>query len=209
MPKRKKNIKLNKDSVFSFFLGLLVVLTVGGLAFNYFAKLNKDNSDKKEPTILANQEELKTVGEESFIKNITGEMVKNELSLPAKHKIQRGESLWGIAEKYYGSGFLWEKIAQANNLTNFDLIHGDNELIIPKIEGVASANVVVVREADEIIPADATVKGDSYIVVKTDTLWSIAQRAYGDPYKWTEIAKANNLSHPGLIHANNVLILPR
>ena len=49
----------------------------------------------------------------------------------------------------------------------------------------------------------------TYTVVVGDTLWSIAVRTYADGYKWTEIAKANNLSNPDLIHAGNVLKLPK
>jgi nucleoid-associated protein YgaU len=40
-------------------------------------------------------------------------------------------------------------------------------------------------------------------------LWTIAVRAYGDGYKWTEIAKANKLVNPNLIHPGNVFVLPR
>ena len=54
-----------------------------------------------------------------------------------------------------------------------------------------------------------TIQGDKYTVQKGDTLWEIAQRAYGDPYKWTEIAKANNLNNPNLIHRGNEFVIPR
>ena len=57
--------------------------------------------------------------------------------------------------------------------------------------------------------APEAISSDSYTVVKGDNLWSIAVRAYGDGYKWTEIAKANKLVHPSLIHPGNDLTLPR
>lgn len=53
------------------------------------------------------------------------------------------------------------------------------------------------------------IKGNSYKVVSGDTLWDIAERAYGDGTKWVEIAHANNLVNPDLIHSGNVFKLPR
>ncbi len=55
----------------------------------------------------------------------------------------------------------------------------------------------------------AQIEGDSYTVVHGDNLWEIAVKAYGNGYKWTKIAQANKLSHPGVIHAGNVLQIPR
>lgn len=46
--------------------------------------------------------------------------------------IQRGDDLWGIAVREYGDGYQWVKIAQANNLSNPNLIHVDNTLKIPR-----------------------------------------------------------------------------
>lgn len=48
------------------------------------------------------------------------------------YTVQKGDYLWSIAEKFYGDGFAWTKIAQANNLSNPSLIHEGNELKIPK-----------------------------------------------------------------------------
>lgn len=58
-------------------------------------------------------------------------------------------------------------------------------------------------------PADTTITGTTYTVVRGDSLWKIAQKAYGDGNRWVEIAKANKLANPNLIHAGNVFTLPR
>jgi nucleoid-associated protein YgaU len=50
--------------------------------------------------------------------------------------------------------------------------------------------------------------GGTITVQKNDSLWKIAQRVYKDGYKWTEIAKANNLKNPGLIYVGQSLALP-
>jgi nucleoid-associated protein YgaU len=42
-----------------------------------------------------------------------------------------GDNLWNIAVKEYNDGYAWTKIAKANNLTNPNLIHSGNVLIIP------------------------------------------------------------------------------
>lgn len=48
------------------------------------------------------------------------------------YTVQKGDYLWNIAEKFYGDGFAWVKIAEINNLSNPGLIHEGNELKIPK-----------------------------------------------------------------------------
>jgi nucleoid-associated protein YgaU len=47
-----------------------------------------------------------------------------------------------------------------------------------------------------------------YTVAAGDNLSQIAQKFYGDPNKWVEIAKANNLDNPRIIHAGNALTIP-
>ena len=49
---------------------------------------------------------------------------------------------------------------------------------------------------------------DSIVVSDNDSLWKIAVKVYGDGYKWTEIANANNLKNPGLIYSGQKLIIP-
>lgn len=53
------------------------------------------------------------------------------------------------------------------------------------------------------------VVGDSIIVKKNDSLWKIAVSEYGDGYKWTEIAKLNNIKDPNTIEIGQKLILPK
>lgn len=48
----------------------------------------------------------------------------------------------------------------------------------------------------------------SYLVVRGDNLSAVAKKFYGDGNKWVEIAKANNLAKPSVIHAGNILKIP-
>jgi len=50
---------------------------------------------------------------------------------------------------------------------------------------------------------------NSVVVVKGDNLWKIAVAQYGDGYKWTEIAKLNKISNPGMIYVGQKLELPK
>lgn len=120
------------------------------------------------------------------------------------HKVLKGENLWRIAEKYYQSGYNWVDIAKANNLTNTNLIEESQELIIPNV--TSKKETIKPQEA---APESESISGGNYTVQKGDNLWNIAVRAYGDGYRWGEIAKENNLLHPGLIHSGNVLRLRR
>jgi len=96
-----KKVRLN-ESTLSMILGALVVVVIGVLIFNYFAKT---------------EEQVVVEGEVSEF----GEMVIKEEGttpdgLPSKHTVAKGEHLWEIAEKYYDSGYNWVDIAEANNL---------------------------------------------------------------------------------------------
>ncbi|MBP3928811.1 MAG: LysM peptidoglycan-binding domain-containing protein, partial [Peptostreptococcaceae bacterium] len=52
------------------------------------------------------------------------------------HKVVKGDSLWAIAQKYYGKGSLYPKIKEANkskypSLAKSNVIYTNMELIIP------------------------------------------------------------------------------
>ena len=48
------------------------------------------------------------------------------------YTVQHGDNLWNIAVQMYNDGYQWSKIAQANDLTNPDIIHAGNTLTIPR-----------------------------------------------------------------------------
>ncbi len=51
--------------------------------------------------------------------------------------------------------------------------------------------------------------GNSYKVGEGDSLWDISVRAYGDGYRWPEIASLNNIQNPDLIYPGQVFKLPK
>ncbi len=120
------------------------------------------------------------------------------------HKVQKDENLWKIAETYYESGYNWVDIARENNLQNPNVLEVDQTLKIPE---VSPKTATLVGQNPQNSPE--AISGSSYTVQHGDSLWSIAVRAYGDGFRWSDIAKENKLANPSLIHSGNTLTLPR
>ncbi len=185
-----KRLKLNESTI-SMILGAIVIVVVGLLVVNYFKGLDTgttlpvgEQTEIEGPTV--------TRGGETF------------------HVVQAGENLWKIAERYYDSGYNWVDIASANNLSNPGVVELGQELSIPGVESktptvtVATTNILGDSAGSAGAIVDAT-----YTVARGDSLWSIAIRAYGDGYRWVDIARENDLTNPSIIHSGNVLTLPR
>lgn len=152
-----------------------------------------------------------------------------------EYVVKAGDNLWSISEKEYGTGYNWSLIAKANNLNNPGEIEKGQKLTIPSAPKAVSSNTVTqapsaapTKVAQKTISTPTStpvstsgktalvngelrgeIKGNTYTVQKGDYLWEIAQRVYGDPYRWVDIAKANDLSNPDLIYSGNVFRLPR
>ena len=173
-----KTLKLN-ESFISRVLGVLVIVVVGVLVVNYFQDRGRDLIPGLSTT------------------------TDTEISLPASHVVEGGETLWSISEKYYGSGYNWVDVAKENKLSDSNLIAAGETLSIPDVEPKTKTT------AEETAKDEGKISGATYEVVRGDSLWNIAERAYGDGYRWVEIAQANNLSNPNLIHSGNILAIPR
>jgi len=175
-----KNIKLNEESI-SMVLGAIVIVIVGILIVNYF-------KDKGENGTITETSSETSQAEETKI-----------------HTVTKGETLWSIAEDSYGSGYNWVDIKSANSLKT-ETIEIGQKLTIPSVSPKQPTST---KKVATIMSEGQTISGSTYTVVKGDTLWNIAVRAYGDGYKWTSIVKANKLIHPNIIHIGDVLVLPR
>jgi nucleoid-associated protein YgaU len=163
-------------------LGIIVIVIVGGLVIRY---LKADRGTI--PQELLNQPN----SIESTLKT---------------HKVEKNESLWKIAENYYGDGFKWVDIATENKIANASIIEIGQELIIPNLDEQAVQIEEMETEPDTQM---ASTESQQYTVEKGDSLWKIAVKVYGDGYKWVEIAKENKINTPNIIYSGNILVLPR
>jgi len=184
----KKKYFKSTEEIVSMFLGLVIVVVVGGLIFNYFQK-SKGTVDipgsNSEITLTNNGEKLTANGEKIY-------------------KVKKGDSLWKIAQAEYNDGYSWTKIAEVNNLKNPSVLETDQELILPKLE----VKETIAKVSDEKETPIAV--GGEYKVVKNDNLWTIAVRAYGDGYQWTKIWQENRskLNTPDGLEIGMILTIP-
>jgi len=121
---------------------------------------------------------------------------------PRVYVVQAGDYLWKIAKEQYGDGFAWVKIAQANQITQPDLIYKGQKLILPEIE---AAKVLEVGQTQSNTPQTEVIE---YTVKKGDMLWWLSQRFYQNPYLYLQVAKYNNLADPNLIEVGQVIKFP-
>lgn len=125
------------------------------------------------------------------------------------YTVQPGDTLWAIAERFFGSGFEYPRIVEANagrvmadgrRFTSAGVIHPGWELIIP------------------VLPPSSTGGEHTYVVKTGDTLASIAEYVLGNSDRWPEIFELNRgkaalpngevLTDPDLIWPGLELRLP-
>lgn len=192
-----KALKMNESAI-SMVLGALVIVVVGVLLLNYFG----------------GDESVERIGDGSTV---------DEDALPAQYVVESGDDLWNISEKFYGTGYNWVDIATENQIADPGLITEGQVLSIPDVtpksigvqleEETPDPTPTVLaeeteRETEQVVEQERTV-GETYTVARGDSLWKIAESVYGDGYRWVDIARANDLVNPDIIHAGNVFVLPR
>ena len=182
----KKYFKSTEEIV-SMFLGLIIVVVVVGLIFNFIQKRKGDVAIPGISDITISKEDLieqenKFVGENNYV-------------------VKANDSLWKIAQDKYNNGFAWVEIAKINNLNKPHKIEIGQILVLPKID----KKVVVDSGVKE-----STIALGEYKVIKNDNLWKIAVRAYGDGYQWVKIWKENKLKlrDPNKLEIGMTLTIP-
>lgn len=194
--KRIKNIlkffKLNENTI-STLMGGVVVVVIAGLIFNYFRTTNL----KSWQGFLLNEKEVATINTE------------NNDKLIATYKVAKGDDLWHISEKFYRSGYNYVDIMKENKISESGVIVPDQELRIPKVE----AKMITVADSEvkkEEVKTATSINPGEYVIVKGDSLWNIAVRAYGDGYQWSKIYEANKtiFSNPNIIFAGDKITIP-
>ena len=113
------------------------------------------------------------------------------------HVVRAGDDLWSLAERYYGDGRDWRKIAAANPKV---LTGGPDRLQIGWRLKIPDLDDETADKAGQVIT-----------VRPGDTLSSIAERELGEASRWTDIYRANRgrLSDPDELSVGVRLVLPR
>ena len=95
------------------------------------AQVNKlENPDIIEPgqnLVLPNIEPKEPTSGETVMGTATGKVAQR----PQSYIVQIGDSLWKIAEQFYGDGYAWVRIAQANSLPDANFIYAGTQLLLP------------------------------------------------------------------------------
>jgi len=111
---------------------------------------------------------------------------------PKMHVVRSGESLSLISKQYYNDPLKWDAIYQANRdkISDPDVIHPGQELVIPEITENTDKKV--------------------HVVASGESLSLIAKKYFGDPMKWNAIYEANKdkISNPDVIRPGQELVIP-
>lgn len=196
------------ESEISSILGMLVVAALAVFIFLFIKKF------MPKPSISPVAE---TTEQEDLLK-------KEETG--STYTVKKNQGLSQIAQEVYKDGRMWKKIADANNLKPPYNLEKGQVLKLPDAAAKTEAKAAVAVPATTAIPAPkkeskavtvnptqtVTPQGESYAVVKGDSLWKIAQAQYGNGYAWVKIYRANKKligKNPGLIHVGTELVLPQ
>lgn len=117
-----------------------------------------------------------------------------------EYTVEAGDTLWKIAQKYYGSGTYWTKLYadNADTISNPDKIYVGQKIKIYPIQGIATTSGATGAE------------GTYYTVVSGDNLYKIAQKFYGKGRQWKKIYNANEdiIAKPERIYVGQVIFIP-
>lgn len=169
-----------EESYAGLVLGGIIVVVLGLFVANYFSRNKGDIGTAERTTQQQQQEETKPAAGK-------------------KYKVVAGDSLSEISKKTYNDENFWPVVAQANKISNPDLIFADTDLEIPA------------RADAEKLLTSLTAK--DYQVAEGDTLFTISEKVYGDGSQWQKIADANSVGtlangNP-LIFTGTTLLIPR
>ena len=110
------------------------------------------------------------------------------------YTVQSGDTLYDIANKYYGDGMYYDKIANYNNIKNPDEIKVGDVIVLP---GKVDDNVKI-----------ETVQ--TYTIAPGDNLISICEKFY-NVYSYEtaiRLAKYNDIENPDKIKAGQTIKIP-
>ncbi|HSW96428.1 MAG TPA: LysM peptidoglycan-binding domain-containing protein [Candidatus Saccharimonadales bacterium] len=225
------------ESYVSLLLGALVVIVAAFLGV-FYVKVHQPKQELLPPATITRNIKLTITPSVSLTPLAKAKITPVEKTQNMKERIyvvQKNDNLWDISQKEYGSGYNWISIAHVNHLANPGMVFSGDKLIIPSVSPIIvqnkteqilptisstrkmtptllpkpTATVIPTVKPKQTITQTPMITGKTYTVKPGDSLWTIALGAYNNGDKWVDIAKANKLTNPSLIHSGNVLKIPR
>lgn len=213
-----KNLKLHESTI-STVLGFLVIVVVGLLVVNYFRNIDTgetspkgtstEQAGKKDTYTVAAGDTLWSISEKVYGSGYNWVDIRDANNIDNPNNLDEGTELTIPDVEARGVN---NQIAIASTTPKATTTPSPSPT--PKATEIAEGSakdedkavdeaISTPSEADKAINA-----GSEYTVMRGDNLWNIAVAAYGDGYRWVDIAKANSLVNPSVIHAGNVLTIP-
>ena len=130
---------------------------------------------------------------------------------PQFYRVVAGDTLYGIAEKTFGSGKgpQWRRIAEANPaLSDPSRLPLGMRIVIPRLQMPQRPAPDVAEEATTIADSGTTSPRD-YVVKPGDTLGEISMAVYGTSRKWRMIREANDNLDPRALRPGLKLVIPQ
>lgn len=134
-----------------------------------------------------------------------------------EYTVQRGDTLSSIAQQLLGNGNRWREIADLNRIAKPQDLRvgmvlkiptaGAPQSPAPSTPPVAPKPSVPVTPKPTQPPSPNPV-ARTYTVQAGDTLSRIADKTLGNPQRWPEIARLNNITQPQQLRVGMVLQLP-
>lgn len=221
-----KKAKLNESTI-SMLLGALVIIVVGVAAVNYLGNGNTgetipaiesedlsfdlDGRDLPTQHTVEAGEDLWKISEQYYDSGYNWVAIAEANDISNPNQLSEGDTITIPAVdtgEVVAATPTPETIAQADPEPTD--IPAATSIPRPTEEPTNAPTIAEQIGGEEVVTGgQESIGGETYTVVRGDTLWSIAQRAYGDPYRWVDIASANDLVNPDVIHAGNVFSIPR
>lgn len=205
-------------------LGAAVIVIVGFLVINYFKNIGDTGTTLPAGGSTTEQSEVKLPAKHTVVAGETLWSIAEKYFKSGYNwvDIQKANNLTDAAIITKGQILNIPDVA-AREVTSKDIASATTQ---PSSTPVVTATPMAISTTTPEATMTATTKGgqtiskgttttvaefdgNTYTVAHGDNLWKIAVKAYGDGHKWTEISKANKLAHPSVIHAGNVLQIPR
>ncbi len=203
-------------------LGAVVIVVVGILVVNYFRNIESENTLPVAETeitdgvslptthTVAEGEDLWKISEKYYESgyNWVDIAEANNLSNPGNITVGQELTIPSVSAKVIGDELASnETPTVTSTVTPTETTSQEDGLTDEEVEEDRLDSENAEESSEENIAGD--ISGETYTVVHGDSLWKIAERAYGDGDKWIDIAEANDLVNPSVIHAGNVFTLPR